>query len=201
MANYTTTILAALQTTLLPNISNITNYTNSNYSNFPPESTYNNNPPQSDSTTLATPYIALIISVIGLFSTILVTYNIKKIKICCINFECMKKKDSSIDNEIEFEMQSQHVQINHIHRNPTQRNPINRHPTQRRNETHNDRFDISNDDFDDNFDKIIVIDRKVVDVCSEVVVSEVVVSEVVVSQVVVSDIDNGNNYLYVETSF
>ena len=198
MVNYTTTILTALQTTLLPNI---TNYTNSNYSNYQPESTYNNNPPQSDTTTLATPYIALIISVIGLFSTILVTYNIKKIKICCINFECMKKKDSSIDNEIDIDMNSQHIQIHNIQRHPTQRNPINRHPTQRRNESHNDRFDISNEQFDDNFDKIIVIDRKVVDVCSEVVVSQVVVSQVVVSEVVVSDIDNGNNYVYVETSF
>ena len=65
---------------------------------------------QQDTTSdsgLATPYIALIISVIGLFSTLIVHYNIKKVKIGCLKFECTKKKnsdDSTTDSFESFEL-------------------------------------------------------------------------------------------------
>jgi short subunit fatty acids transporter len=53
-----------------------------------PGAAYNEQP--SDS--LSSSYIALIISLIGLCSTIFISYNIKNIKICCIKFECIKKE-------------------------------------------------------------------------------------------------------------
>jgi len=141
MANYTTTILASLQTTIttittiipiITNFSNFTNYTNS--TNHNSEAAYNNNPPQTDPATLATPYIALIISVIGLFSTIIVHYNIKKIKICCIKFECMKNKnikhntndsnndnDDNNDNDNIYDTNFDNIQIQYLDTHHPQR--------------------------------------------------------------------------------
>ena len=63
-----------------------------NNSTIPGES-YNEH---SNDSSLSSSYIALIISLIGLCSTILVSYNIKNIRIFCIKFECVKKE---IDNE------------------------------------------------------------------------------------------------------
>jgi len=51
---------------------------------------------QHNDSSLSSSYIALIISLIGLCSTILVSYNIKNIRIFCIKFECIKKE---IDDE------------------------------------------------------------------------------------------------------
>ena len=123
MANYTTTILASLQTTIttispiITNFSNFTNYTNS--TNHNSEAAYNNNPPQTDPATLATPYIALIISVIGLFSTIIVHYNIKKIKVCCIKFECVKNKNIKNDSDDEiYDSNFDNIQTHYLETHP-----------------------------------------------------------------------------------
>jgi hypothetical protein len=62
---------------------------------------YNNSasdqPNQSSDSGLTTAYIGLIIALIGLAGTFLVQYNIKKVKLCCVNLECTKK--DSVDLE------------------------------------------------------------------------------------------------------
>ena len=63
--------------------------------------TYNSStsdqPNQSSESGLTTAYIGLIIAIIGFAGTFLVQYNIKKVKLCCVNLDCNKK--DSVDLE------------------------------------------------------------------------------------------------------
>ena len=160
MTNYTTTILASLQTTIttispiITNFSNLSNYTSQNSE----AANNNNNNQQPDPATLATPYIALIISVIGLFSTIIVHYNIKKIKVCCIKFECVKNKnikhnktDSDSDNDNDnnnddiydnnFEnIQTHYLETHHPHKETHQIQQETHHHHQDNSENNNEKI-------------------------------------------------------------
>ena len=86
--------------TLLTTISTTTiSTTTSNMTN----NSYSYQDTSSDSG-LAASYIALIITLIGLFSTLIVHYNIKRVKICCLKIECIKKKNSDDSEPSEFEL-------------------------------------------------------------------------------------------------
>ena len=81
-------------TTLSTFINNFTNYTNTTET---PLNSDNTN--TSTNSALSSSYIALIISVVGLFSTIIVKYNIKKVKVCCLDLDCTKpKKNKRVKN-------------------------------------------------------------------------------------------------------
>jgi hypothetical protein len=76
-------IISTITTTLTTTI------TTSNY-------TYNisqSEQPNSESG-LSTAYIGLIVALIGLVSSCLVQYNIKTVKLCCVNIECNKKEEA-----------------------------------------------------------------------------------------------------------
>jgi hypothetical protein len=104
--NYTTTLMTTLTSTLT-SINNTTNQINASINTHSSDS--------DPDSSLSASYIALIISVIGLFSTVLVHYNIKKIKICCINLECKKtQKDIETfdNNEDEDEFSENYYVVN-----------------------------------------------------------------------------------------
>ena len=104
--NYTTTLMTTLTSTLT-SINNISNQINASINTHSTDS--------DPDSSLSASYIALIISVIGLFSTVLVHYNIKKIKICCINLECKKtQKDiETFDNNEDEFSENYYVVNNH----------------------------------------------------------------------------------------
>lgn len=104
--NYTTTLMTTLTSTLT-SINNTTNQINASINTHSSDS--------DPDSSLSASYIALIISVIGLFSTVLVHYNIKKIKICCINLECKKtQKDiETFDNNDDEFSENYYVVNNH----------------------------------------------------------------------------------------
>ncbi len=92
-SNYT--LLTTISTTTISaTISTTSNMTNNSYS-------YQDT---SSDSGLAASYIALIITLIGLFTTLIVHYNIKRVKICCLKIECNKKKNSEDSEPSEFEL-------------------------------------------------------------------------------------------------
>ena len=72
-----------------------TTLTTTNYTLTTSNYTYNisnSEQPTADSG-LSTAYISLIVALIGLASSCLIQYNIKKVKLCCLKFECNKKDE------------------------------------------------------------------------------------------------------------
>ena len=92
-SNYTLSTPISTTTIISTTISTTTsNMTNNSYS-------YQDT---SSDSGLAASYIALIITLIGLFSTLIVHYNIKRVKICCLKIECNKKKIQMIQNHLNL---------------------------------------------------------------------------------------------------
>ena len=115
--NYTPIISTTYESLVpvLQFINNTTNDANDANDTNDTNSTTNNQPPDSSDSSLSTSYIALLIALIGLFSTVIVRYNIKKIKICCINLECKKtQKDvEPYENDEEEFSENYYVVNNH----------------------------------------------------------------------------------------
>jgi len=97
--NYTLFTTISTTTISTTTISTTISTTTSNMTN----NSYSYQDTSSDSG-LAASYIALIITLIGLFSTLIVHYNIKRVKICCLKIECNKKKNSEDSEPSEFEL-------------------------------------------------------------------------------------------------
>ena len=103
-SNYTLSAPISTTTIISTTTSNMTN------------NSYSYQDTSSDSG-LAASYIALIITLIGLFSTLIVHYNIKRVKICCLKIECNKKKNSDDSEPSEFELpdnEDKHSNDKHI---------------------------------------------------------------------------------------
>ena len=97
--NYTLSTPISTTTISTTIISTTISTTTSNMTN----NSYSYQDTSSDSG-LAASYIALIITLIGLFSTLIVHYNIKRVKICCLKIECNKKKNSEESEPSEFKL-------------------------------------------------------------------------------------------------
>jgi len=100
-------IVSTITTTLTT-----TNYTltTSNYTLTTSNYTYNisnSEQPTADSG-LSTAYISLIVALIGLASSCLIQYNIKKVKLCCLKFECNKKDEK---DEKEYTLPEDNIMI------------------------------------------------------------------------------------------